>query len=108
MRGRIEEKGAPMANVVTDHSYGEEQDRTEPPSAGGAYPRERENIRLDNDRDLSRMGFWALSLGGLGVAVSITFLMIGGILPGALVGVVSLLIALGGALALMLVAHHQG
>ena len=73
-----------------------------------AKPRPARPVHLDNDRDLSRVGTWALSLGGLGFVCAIVFLMIGGILPGALVIAVSLLCALIGILALSLVAHHQG
>jgi|GEM_PF-3886498 len=66
------------------------------------------NVYLDNDRDLSRVGFWFLSMGGLGVVIGFAFLLAGGILPGAFVAAIALLCAFVGALALGLVAHHQG
>lgn len=65
-------------------------------------------LRLDSDHDLSRIGFWSLSLGGLGIFVGITFFMAGGILPGTLVAVLALPCTLFGAFALAVVAHHAG
>ena len=67
-----------------------------------------EPLRLDSDRDLSRIGFWSLGLGGMGVLIAITFMLAGGILPGTLVMGVALICAFVGALVLALVAHHQG
>ncbi len=112
-----------MANVGIDQPH-EREDERGLPSEQGEEPEQREEraplghptakprsaspVRLDNDRDLSRIGAWALGLGGLGFLCAIVFLMIGGILPGALVIAVSLLCALIGILAWSLVAHHQG
>ncbi len=73
-----------------------------------AKPGSAPPVYLDNDRDLSRVGKWAVGLGGLGFFCAIVFLMIGGVLPGALVIAVSLLCLMIGILALSLVAHHQG
>jgi hypothetical protein len=88
------------------------QPEVQPEGAPQGHPTAKlepaEPMRLDSDRDLSRIGFWSLGLGGIGVAVAITFLLAGGILPGALVIGLALLCALFGALILGLVAHHQG
>jgi hypothetical protein len=101
--------------------HGEEHGDTElqrpelPPSAAEprhghptAHLEPAEPLRLGSDRDLSRMGMWSLALGGVGFLVGITFLLAGGILPGALVVAVAMLVAGVGALSLLLVAHHQG
>ncbi|MFT3928515.1 MAG: hypothetical protein QM778_38655 [Myxococcales bacterium] len=79
-----------------------------PQSSGSSSIQTESNVRLDNDHDLSRIGVWMVSLGGLGVLCGGAFLVAGGILPGGLVIAVSLLCAFVGMLALGLVAHHQG
>jgi hypothetical protein len=103
--GHASKQGKAMTDTVIQHEPSEQ-----PRSANGrdAELQPAANLRLDNDHDLSRVGFWSLALGGLGFAVGVTFLLAGGILPGALVAAVGLICALTGALTLALVAHHQG
>jgi hypothetical protein len=88
-------------------------DREAPPASEAyGYPTSKleaaSPLRLDSDRDLSRVGFGALGLSGVMVVCGILFLLAGGILPGALVVGVGLVCALIGAVFLALVAHHQG
>jgi hypothetical protein len=65
-------------------------------------------LRLDSDRDLSRVGVWSICLGAIGIAIAFAFFLAGGLLPGVLVLGFALLCSIIGALALATVAHHQG
>lgn len=63
-------------------------------------------IKLDDDRDLTRLGGWLVALGSLGFLIGV-IMLIGGALPGLLaVGAGVGCAALGG-LAFAIVAHHQ-
>jgi hypothetical protein len=64
-------------------------------------------LKLDDDRDLSRLGGWLVGLGSLGLMIG-GIMLAGGALPGLLaVGAGVTCAALGG-VALAVVAHHGG
>lgn len=107
--------------TATSHSGGEERKDNDQPQAqlhrqaldvphdvSSSNFEPAPELHLDSDHDLSRIGFWSLSLGGLGVFIGITFFMAGGILPGTLVAALALPCTLFGAFALAVVAHHAG
>jgi hypothetical protein len=63
-------------------------------------------MRLDDDRDLARLGGWLVGLGSLGLLTGVV-MIIGGALPGLLAVGAGVACALLGGVALAVVAHHQ-
>jgi len=74
-----------------------------PPMEGQEPARE---IKLDDDRDLARLGGWLVGLGSLGLLTGI-IMVVGGALPGLLAVGAGVACALLGGVALAVVAHHQ-
>ena len=64
-------------------------------------------MKLDDDRDLARLGGWLVGLGSLGLLTGI-IMVAGGALPGLLAVGAGVACALLGGVALAVVAHHQG
>lgn len=72
-------------------------------------PLEREpapEMKLDDDRDLARLGGWLVGLGSLGLLTGV-ITVAGGALPGLLAVGAGVACALLGGVALAVVAHHQ-
>jgi hypothetical protein len=63
-------------------------------------------MKLDDDRDLARLGGWLVGLGSLGLLTGI-IMVAGGALPGLLAVGAGVACALLGGVALAVVAHHQ-
>ena len=64
-------------------------------------------LKLDDDRDLSRLGAWLVALGSLGLLTG-GIMLASGALPGLLAVGAGVACALLGGVALAVVAHHQG
>lgn len=64
-------------------------------------------MKLDDDRDLARLGGWLVGLGSLGLLTGV-IMVAGGALPGLLAVGAGVACALLGGVALAVVAHHQG
>lgn len=64
-------------------------------------------MKLDDDKDLTRMGGWLVGLGSLGLLTG-GVMLAGGALPGLLAVGAGVTCALLGGVALAVVAHHQG
>jgi hypothetical protein len=64
-------------------------------------------MKLDDDRDLTRMGGWLVGLGSLGLLTG-GIMLASGALPGLLAVGAGVTCALLGGVALAVVAHHQG
>lgn len=64
-------------------------------------------MKLDDDRDLRRIGGWLVGLGTLGLLTG-GIMLAGGALPGLLAVGAGVGSALLGGVALAVVAHHQG
>ena len=64
-------------------------------------------MRLDDDRDLRRIGGWLVGLGSLGLLTG-GIMLASGALPGLLAVGAGVGSALLGGVALAVVAHHQG
>jgi hypothetical protein len=64
-------------------------------------------MKLDDDKDLTRMGGWLVGLGTLGLLTG-GVMLAGGALPGLLAVGAGVTCALLGGVALAVVAHHQG
>ena len=64
-------------------------------------------MKLDDDRDLSRLGGWLVALGSLGLLTG-GIMLASGALPGLLAVGAGVGCALLGGVALAVVAHHQG
>lgn len=63
-------------------------------------------VKLDDDRDLTRVGSWLIGLGSLGLLTGIVTVA-GGAIPGLLAVGAGVACALLGGVALAVVAHHQ-
>lgn len=79
---------------------------SESSAQAGAANQGTHELRLDDDRDLAKIGGWMLGLGSLAFATGLVVLFAGG-LPGLLVVGAGLVCAVLGGVALALVAHHQ-
>jgi hypothetical protein len=64
-------------------------------------------LRLDDDRDLARLGGWLLALGSFGVITGAVIVAAGAI-PGLLAVGAGVICGVFGGVALAVVAHHQG
>lgn len=64
-------------------------------------------IRLDDDRDLARLGGWLLALGSFGVITGAVIVAAGAV-PGLLAVGAGVICGVFGGVALAVVAHHQG
>jgi hypothetical protein len=64
-------------------------------------------LRLDDDRDLARLGGWLLALGSFGVVTGAVIVAAGAI-PGLLAVGAGVICGVFGGVALAVVAHHQG
>lgn len=64
-------------------------------------------LRLDDDRDLARLGGWLLALGSFGVITGAVIVAAGAV-PGLLAVGAGVICGVFGGVALAVVAHHQG
>lgn len=64
-------------------------------------------LRLNDDRDLARLGRWLLALGTFGVITG-AVIVAGGAIPGLLAVGAGVICGVFGGVALAVVAHHQG
>jgi hypothetical protein len=76
-----------------------------PPPARPSVP--AQPLRLDDDRDLARLGGWLLALGSFGVVTGAVIVAAGAI-PGLLAVGAGVICGVFGGVALAVVAHHQG
>lgn len=76
-----------------------------PPALMRAEP--APEMKLDDDRDLTRLGGWLVALGSLGLLTG-GIMLASGALPGLLAVGAGVTCALLGGVALAVVAHHQG
>lgn len=76
-----------------------------PPSAHPSLP--APPLRLDDDRDLARLGGWLLALGSFGVVTG-AVIVAGGAIPGLMAVAAGVICAVFGGVALAVVADHKG
>jgi hypothetical protein len=76
-----------------------------PPAARESIP--AAPLRLDDDRDLARLGGWLLALGSFGVITGAVIVAAGAV-PGLLAVGAGVICGVFGGVALAVVAHHQG
>jgi hypothetical protein len=121
MQGTGEHTEVPMATLTSSHNRGADFDvdvdddvQLRDPLMQGSLPPPPQlarepapEIKLDDDRDLAKLGGWLVGLGSLGLLTGV-IMVAGGALPGLLAVGAGVACALLGGVALAVVAHHQG